>query len=123
MQPRSAAALRLEFPRGAMVVPATKKTARAPQPCDGAAVPADGDAPRVLIGEVIQQALGARGALRDLLPDDGGLAYSEAEGAALLGLHSWQLRDERLRGRIPASRITGRKIRYTRQDLLEYLAA
>jgi hypothetical protein len=32
-----------------------------------------------------------------------------------------QLRDERLRGRIGASQIVGRRWRYTRDDLLRYL--
>ena len=49
------------------------------------------------------------------------LAFSEAEAARLIGLQSHQLRDERLRGRIPASRIVGGQIRYTRDDILEYL--
>lgn len=50
------------------------------------------------------------------------LAFSEQEAARLLGLESHQLRDERLRGRITASQIVGRRIRYLRQDLLDYLA-
>jgi hypothetical protein len=50
------------------------------------------------------------------------LAYSEQEAARLLGLQVHQLRDERLRGRIKASQVVGRRIRYTRQDLLDYLA-
>lgn len=49
------------------------------------------------------------------------LAYSEGEAAALLGLEQHQLRDERLDGRIGASQIRGRRIRYTREDLLTYL--
>jgi hypothetical protein len=49
------------------------------------------------------------------------LAYSEPEAAAMLGLEPHQLRDERLRGRIKASSIVCRRIRYTRQDLMEYL--
>jgi len=52
---------------------------------------------------------------------NGRLAYSEAEAAALLGLEPHQLRDERRRGRIQASVGPGRKIMYTRQDLLDYL--
>jgi hypothetical protein len=55
------------------------------------------------------------------LPDR--LAYSEEEAARLLGLEPYQLRDERLRGRIAASQIVGRRIRYSRKDLLGYLAA
>jgi hypothetical protein len=52
---------------------------------------------------------------------DGRIAYSEPEAAALIGLKPTQLRDERLRGRIGASSIVGRRIRYTKQDLLQYL--
>jgi hypothetical protein len=51
------------------------------------------------------------------------LAYSEEEASRLLGLETHQLRDERLRGNIAASQIVGRRIRYTRDDLLRYLAA
>ena len=49
------------------------------------------------------------------------LAYDEARAAELLGVPRASLRDERLRGRILASRV-GRRIRYTRQNLLDYLA-
>ena len=41
----------------------------------------------------------------------------------MMGLHPHQLRDERLRGRIKASVGPGRKILYSRQDLLDYLEA
>ncbi len=51
------------------------------------------------------------------------LAFDEREAARLLGLEPHQLRDERLRGRIAASHIVGRRIRYQRADLLAYLAA
>jgi hypothetical protein len=51
------------------------------------------------------------------------LAYSEAEAARLFGLKVHQLRDARLRHEISASQIAGRRIRYTREDLLEYLAS
>ena len=50
------------------------------------------------------------------------LAFSEQEAARLLGLESHQLRDERLRGRIAASQIVGRRIRYRREDLIGYLS-
>ena len=50
------------------------------------------------------------------------LAISEPEAAHLLSLEPHQLRDERRRGRIAASRIVGRRIRYSRQDLMDYLA-
>jgi hypothetical protein len=51
------------------------------------------------------------------------LAYDEPEAARLLDLKTHQLRDARLRGDIVASKITGRRIRYAKQDLLNYLAA
>ena len=50
------------------------------------------------------------------------LAFSEQESARLLGLEPHQLRDERLRGRIAASQIVGRRIRYRREDLIGYLS-
>lgn len=50
------------------------------------------------------------------------LAFSEQEAARLLSMESHQLRDERLRGRIAASQIVGRRIRYRREDLIAYLA-
>jgi len=53
----------------------------------------------------------------------GRLCYSEEEAARLLGLEPHVLRDERRRGRIAASQIVGRRIRYTRQDLVDYLAS
>lgn len=51
------------------------------------------------------------------------LAFSEPHAARLLDLEPHQLRDERLRGRIAASQIVGRRIRYRRDDLLAYLNA
>jgi hypothetical protein len=50
------------------------------------------------------------------------LAIPEPEAARLLSLEPHQLRDERRRGRIAASVIVGKRIRYSRADLLEYLA-
>ena len=52
---------------------------------------------------------------------DGRVAYTEAEAASMLGLNPHQLRDLRLEGKINHSRIVGRKIRYTFQDLMDYL--
>lgn len=51
------------------------------------------------------------------------IAVDEPEAARLLSLKYEQLRDERLRGRITASQIVGRRIRYQRSDLLAYLNA
>jgi len=50
------------------------------------------------------------------------LAIPEAEAARLISLEPHVLRDERLRGRIGASQVVGRRILYSRQDLLDYLA-
>jgi len=50
------------------------------------------------------------------------LAYAEEEAASLLGLKRHQLRDLRLAGKIRCSQIVGRRVRYTREDLLRYLA-
>lgn len=49
------------------------------------------------------------------------LAYTEPEAARLLSMAPHQLRDERLRGRVGASGVVGRGVRYTRDDLLKYL--
>lgn len=50
------------------------------------------------------------------------MAFPEPEAARLLSLEHHQLRDERLRGRISASIIVGKRVRYSRADLLQYLA-
>lgn len=50
------------------------------------------------------------------------LAFDEPTAARMLSLEPHQLRDERLRGRITASQIVGRRIRYLKQDLMAYLA-
>src|SRR5262249_18492931 len=72
---------------------------------------------RVVVAEVLAQLE----ADRQQLPENGRLAYSEEEAARMLGLEPHQLRDERRRGRIAASSIVGRRVRYTRNDLLGYL--
>jgi hypothetical protein len=72
-----------------------------------------------LIAQIVSEVVGQLEAERSKL--DGKLAYSEQEAASLLGLREHQLRDERLRSRIRASAIVGRRIRYLRQDLLAYL--
>lgn len=50
------------------------------------------------------------------------LAFSEDEAAKLLAMKPHQLRDERYRGRIGASHVVKDGIRYTREDLRQYLA-
>jgi excisionase family DNA binding protein len=52
---------------------------------------------------------------------DGRLAYTEAEAANMLGLKQHQLRDIRRNGKIGHTRIVGKRIRYTLQDLMAYL--
>jgi len=76
-----------------------------------------------LIATVVTETLVQREADRAQFNGHDRLAYSEAEAARLLGLNTHQLRDERLRGRIAASQIVGKRIRYLRDDLLAYLMA
>ncbi len=77
------------------------------------------DTLRPLIEEVVAEVLARMEAARPQL--EGRMAFSEEEAARLLGLQPHVLRDERLRGRIKASTIVGRRIRYTREDLTAYL--
>jgi len=72
---------------------------------------------RQIVAETLVQVEG------DLAKMNDKIAYSEEEAARLLGLQSHNLRDARLRGNIQCSQITGRRIRYTREDLVAYLAA
>jgi hypothetical protein len=91
------------------------------QPADqaGVALQLPLEALKPLIAEVVQEALRQLDAARAALVDR--LGYSEEEAARLLSLAPHVLRDERLRGRIQASQIVGRRIRYTRDDLVSYL--
>ena len=70
---------------------------------------------RRVVAETITQMEAERAKLGDKL------CFSEAEAARLLGLKDHQLRDARLAGKIGCSQIIGRRIRYTREDLLRYL--
>jgi hypothetical protein len=81
----------------------------------------DHEALRPLIEAVVTEVLARVEAERARL--GGKLCYSEPEAAALLELQPHQLRDERLRGRIRASSIVGRRVRYVREDLVRYLAS
>jgi hypothetical protein len=81
----------------------------------------DAEALRPLISAVVAETLAAVENVRATLPDK--LAFTEAEAARLLSLRTHQLRDERLRGRIEASVGPGRKVLYTREQLLGYLAS
>ena len=73
-----------------------------------------------LVRQIVTEAQAALEADRTRL--DGQEVYTESEAARWLRLADHQLRDERRRGRIAASRIVGGKIRYTRADLIQYLA-
>jgi hypothetical protein len=72
-----------------------------------------------LVRQIVAEVLAATEADRARL--DGKLCYSEAEAAALLGVNEHVLRDERRRGRIAASQVVGRRVRYLREDLVRYL--
>lgn len=73
-----------------------------------------------LIAAVVEATLLRVEEARSALPEK--IAFSEPEAARLLSLHPHQLRDARLRGEIEASVGPGRKILYSRADLLAYLA-
>ena len=91
------------------------------RPPAGVSLSVDAEALRPLVAEVVTEVLARVEADRAKL--DGRLGYSEEEAARLLGLEPHVLRDERRRGRIAASQIVGRRIRYTREDLVAYLLA
>jgi hypothetical protein len=74
-----------------------------------------------LIRAVVEQTIARLDEARSALPDK--LAFTEAEAARLLSLNQHQLRDERLRGSIEASVGPGRKILYSREQLLAYLTS
>ena len=73
---------------------------------------------RPLIADVVREVIAQLEADRASAPDK---VYSEPEAAAWLGVGPHVLRDERLRGRITASSIVGRRIRYQHSDLVRYL--
>lgn len=81
----------------------------------------DIDELRPVIEVVVAETIAKLEADREVL--QGKLAYSECEAAQLIGLTERQLADERRRGRIRASTIVGRRIRYLKSDLLKYLMA
>jgi hypothetical protein len=74
-----------------------------------------------LIARVVEQTIVRLDEAREALPDK--IAFGEADAARLLSLRAHQLRDERLRGRIKASVGPGKKVLYSRSDLLTYLAS
>lgn len=75
---------------------------------------------RPLVVAVVAQTVATLAADSSAIGDR--IAIPEAEAARLLSLEPHVLRDERLRGRIGASQVVGRRILYSRQDLLDYLA-
>ena len=114
--------------RSARVAPSSREGRTMPhdamdrrQPPPAAALSIDAEQLRPIVAVVVEEALRRLDDARATLPDK--LAFTEAEAARLLSLHTHQLRDERLRGRIQASRIVGRQVRYLRSDLLDYLMA
>jgi hypothetical protein len=76
---------------------------------------------RPLIRVVVEEVLHQMAADQARLNGDGRLAFSEAEAASLLDLQQHVLRDERRRGKITASSIVGRRVRYLHADLMAYL--
>lgn len=80
----------------------------------------DPDALAPLVRQVVAEVLAQQREAEAQLPGDR-LAYSESDAAALLDLEDHVLRDERRRGRIKASAVVGRRIRYLRSDLVEYM--
>jgi excisionase family DNA binding protein len=76
---------------------------------------------RPLVRDVVRELIPELQALIPATRDRDG--YSEQEAADRLGLKVWVLRDARKRGEITASKITGRRIRYTQRDIDEYLAS
>ncbi len=81
----------------------------------------DADALRPLIAAVAEEVV--RRIDADRAVTAGKLCYSEEEAARQLGVEAHVLRDERRRGRIRASQIACRRIRYTQADLVDYLAS
>ena len=85
----------------------------------------DGNSPQRQrdLEQLVRQALGSllSGIDTDRPLINGKLAVDEKEAAALLGLNPWQLRDLRTSGKIGHHRIVGGRVRYTYDDLWEYL--
>jgi helix-turn-helix protein len=75
-----------------------------------------------LVRQIVAETVAAVQEAQVVVPTNGPLAFSEEQAAAMLGVEIHVLADERRRGRITASRIVGRRIRYTRETLLNYLA-
>lgn len=78
------------------------------------------DSLRPLVRAVVAEVLAELGQIGG---SDGRLAYTEPEAAALLGLTSRQLGEQRRAGRLSYSRGPKGSILYSKGDLLEYLAS
>jgi len=80
---------------------------------------------KALVRDVIRETLAELRASGETLgiDRDGPIAISEAEAAHRLGLQRHQLRDQRLKGRVPFSRGPRGRILYRTSDLEAYLAA
>ena len=74
---------------------------------------------RPIVKAVVAEVLAEQKQLQQVY--EGRLAYSEAEAANMLGLKQHQLRDLRRDNKISHTKIVGRQIRYTLQDLKDYL--
>ncbi len=74
-----------------------------------------------LIAAVVEQTLARLESARSAVGER--IAFSEPEAAPLIGLNPHQLRDQRRRGKIAASAIVGKRVRYMREDLVNYLLA
>lgn len=90
-----------------------------PEACPVANLVINSDELKPLVREIVQSVLAECDHLKSCL--NGKLAVNEPEAAAMLGLNPWQLRDLRLAGKITHTRIVGGRVRYTPEDLLEYL--
>jgi hypothetical protein len=74
-----------------------------------------------LVKDIVRTVLAELGEQPTTLPG-GKLAFDEKEAASLLDLNSWQLRDIRRAGLIEHHRIVGGRVRYTAEQLRDYLA-
>ncbi len=81
-------------------------------------ITADIEELRPLVQQIVAEVL------REMTPFNAGgkISFTEQEAADLLSFTRTQLRDERLRGRISHCRVVGRRVRYTLQQLQDYLA-
>jgi hypothetical protein len=87
------------------------------QPAFNIWIPAESLRPWIF--EIVSETFKQQEAARAAIPER--IAFSEAEAARLISLNVHQLRDERRRGRVGFSRIVRGRIRYTREDLINYL--